>query len=134
MQSNRDLVLDSNGISVIPGTSRTFEIDDYNHFLCAGSDDSPNLVITWDELEFIVKKNKGCYALYDDGSKPWLISTMSIKTGFPLSLCPPLESSGYQIHIVKFFNWIHIAMLFEAVLCIVKLNHSTNFRPLLFFT
>jgi hypothetical protein len=25
-------------------------------------------------------------------------------------------------------------MLFEAVLCIVKLNHSTNFRPLLFFT
>jgi hypothetical protein len=53
------------------------------------------LVASWDELQQIIKKKpSGCYALYDDGSKPFKISTISSKTNIPASLCPPLERSG----------------------------------------
>lgn len=53
-----------------------------------------NLIASWDELSDIAEKGVGCHALYDDGSKPWAVSAMSDKTGFPASLCPPLLKSG----------------------------------------
>ena len=56
--------------------------------------DSEQLLATWGEIEEIAKKGTGCHTLYDDGSKPWQVSAMSDKTGFPASLCPPLLESG----------------------------------------
>lgn len=53
-----------------------------------------DILATWNELQSIAKKQKGCYALYDDGSKPWRVSTISKTTDIPASLCPPLESGG----------------------------------------
>ena len=52
------------------------------------------LLLTWEEVDDIIEKKRGCYALYDDGSKPYYISTISANTGNPASLCPPLEASG----------------------------------------
>lgn len=68
-----------------------------NEGLClptALSDGAFNLLATWDELETIQKKKTGCYSLYDDGSKPFHITTLSENTGIPASLYPPLESTG----------------------------------------
>lgn len=52
------------------------------------------LLATWTELETIYEKKNGCYALYDDGSKPWHITTISKSSSIPASLCPPLSESG----------------------------------------
>ena len=58
----------------------------------SGGDDT--LLATWEELEMIADKKQGCYSIYDDGSKPWHVSTISKSSGIPASLCPPLQSSG----------------------------------------
>ena len=55
--------------------------------------DEEKLIVTWDEVEMIGRK-KSCFSLYDDGSKPWQISTLSENTGIPASLSPPLDGSG----------------------------------------
>lgn len=39
------------------------------------------LLATWEEIEMISNKKQGCYALYDDDSKPWHISSLSGNTG-----------------------------------------------------
>jgi len=52
-----------------------------------------NLLATWDELLEISDK-KGCWAVYEDGSKPWKVSALSKNTNNPASLCPPLSSTG----------------------------------------
>lgn len=54
------------------------------------------LLATWEEISAIYsnKKKNNCYSLYDDGSKPSVISTVSKKTGFPASLFPPINESG----------------------------------------
>lgn len=45
---------------------------------------------TWAEISDIATKKNACYSLYDDGSKPWQINTISKKTGSPAALCAPL--------------------------------------------
>lgn len=53
------------------------------------------LLATWDELENIANdKKQGCYSLFDDGSKPYRISTLSTTTGTPCALLPPLKVGG----------------------------------------
>lgn len=53
------------------------------------------LLATWDELENIANdKKQGCYSLFDDGSKPYRISTLSATTGTPCALLPPLKNGG----------------------------------------
>ena len=49
-----------------------------------------SLLATWDELTEIAEKRQGCWAVYDDGSKPWRVSALSKNTQIPASLCPPL--------------------------------------------
>lgn len=51
-------------------------------------------VVTRDELEEVCRKRSACFALFDDGSKPWQISTISSSSNRPASLCPPLSSGG----------------------------------------
>jgi predicted methyltransferase len=46
---------------------------------------------TWAEIGEIAVKKNACFSLYDDGSKPWQINTISKKTGSPASLCAPLS-------------------------------------------
>lgn len=55
---------------------------------------SSHLLVTWDELADIAEKKQGCFAIYDDGSKPWRVSALSKSTNIPASLCPPLTDSG----------------------------------------
>lgn len=52
------------------------------------------LLATWSEIETIINKKSNCYALYDDGSQPMKITTISSKTNIPASLCPPLQGAG----------------------------------------
>jgi len=53
------------------------------------------LLATWDELEDIANdKKRGCYSLFDDGSKPYRISTLSKTSGTPCALLPPLKTGG----------------------------------------
>ena len=75
--------------------------------LCITSTDT--LLATWDELEGIVAKGQGCYSLYDDGSKPWHISTLSKFTGIPASLCPPLAGAGAPTMVLGGFTMHRIA-------------------------
>lgn len=51
------------------------------------------LLATWAEIEE-VKDKEGCHALYDDGSKPYRIATISKNTNIPASLCAPLTETG----------------------------------------
>lgn len=67
------------------------------------------LMATWEELQHIVDKQQGCYSLYDDGSKPWHISTISKSTGIPASLCPPLVASGAPTMVLGGFTMHRIA-------------------------
>jgi len=67
------------------------------------------LLATWDELTEIATRKQGCYALYDDGSKPWRISTLSKTSGIPASLCPPLTSSGAPTMVLGGFTMHRIA-------------------------
>jgi len=52
------------------------------------------LLATWDDVKKIAKKESRCYALYDDGSAPWHVTTMSATTRIPASLCQPLNGQG----------------------------------------
>lgn len=67
------------------------------------------LLATWDELKDIANKGQGCYSLYDDGSKPWHISTISKSTGIPASLCPPLVGAGAPTMVLGGFTMHRIA-------------------------
>jgi hypothetical protein len=73
--SSRELFIDNTGVGI-----------DYH-----SDGGSVNHLITWDELENVVKKKNACFALFDDGSKPWQISTVSATSKRPASLCPPLN-------------------------------------------
>jgi predicted methyltransferase len=75
--------------------------------LCVSS--SETLLATWDELKDIVNKGQGCYSLYDDGSKPWHVSTLSKSTGIPASLCPPLQGGGAPTMVLGGFTMHRIA-------------------------
>jgi predicted methyltransferase len=55
---------------------------------------SSALLMTWDQVKKVGKKESRCYALYDDGAAPWHVSTLSENTGIPASLCPPLDEQG----------------------------------------
>lgn len=67
------------------------------------------MLASWDEIDEIMKKTAGCYALYDDGSKPWQISAMSEKTHFSASLCPPLTRAGAPTMVLGGFTMHRIA-------------------------
>lgn len=65
---------------------------------------STNCIVTWDELADISRKKNACFALYDDGSKPWQISTISKTSGRPASLCPANSLvAGDEIKNASFF-------------------------------
>jgi len=70
---------------------------------------SKKLLATWDELAVIAEERKGCWALYDDGSKPWKISSLSKSTNIPASLCPPLSSTGAPTLLLGGFTMHRIA-------------------------
>ncbi|CAM9520244.1 unnamed protein product [Discosporangium mesarthrocarpum] len=62
-------------------------------------EDRPVRIITWDELEFIVKRagkgQYGCWELYGDGeTAPWKVSALSKTTNRPAMLCAPLRGQG----------------------------------------
>lgn len=59
-----------------------------------GLSQNGHLLATWGEMQKIATTENSCFALYNDGSKPWQISTLSKNTGYPASLCPPLDKSG----------------------------------------
>lgn len=71
--SKQSIFLSDSGISLTP-TSR--------------------VILSWKQIEKIFKKQRGCYALYADGSEPEKINTFSEKTNLAASLCPPLSKSG----------------------------------------
>lgn len=52
-----------------------------------------NLILNWDEVSAIADK-ESCWAIYDDGSKPYKVSVMSKNTNIPASLCAPLAGTG----------------------------------------
>ncbi len=58
----------------------------------------PALVAAWGELEDIVAQSHagqlGCYALYADGTRPWRISVVSLKTGRAANLLPSRYVKG----------------------------------------
>lgn len=63
----------------------------------------PALVAAWEELEEIVAAAQaaphqggqlGCYALYADGTRPWRISVVSLKTGRAANLLPSRYVKG----------------------------------------
>jgi predicted methyltransferase len=102
-QVNRGAVTTSPKVNIIKALEsidlgkrkRELVLDPEQGVCIANSDGSLNLLATWDEIEAVVsKKTNGCWALYDDGSKPWYISATSSKTNIPVSLVPPLETSG----------------------------------------
>ncbi|RYY75835.1 hypothetical protein EON63_19160, partial [archaeon] len=53
-----------------------------------------DLLTTWDEVEEISESTNNCFALYDDGSQPWKVATMSTVSNYAASLCPPLDKPG----------------------------------------
>jgi predicted methyltransferase len=67
------------------------------------------VLATWKDIEKIVKKGKGCHALYEDGREPSKISTFSEKTNLAASLCPPLEKSGAPTLILGGFTMHRIS-------------------------
>eukprot|EP01039_Chlorochromonas_danica_P002650 gene2650-2894_t len=67
------------------------------------------LLATWPEVKDISSKTNNCFALYDDGSKPWKISTMSPVTGYAASLCPPLSAPGGPTLLLAGFTMHRIA-------------------------
>lgn len=75
-KSTSELLLNEEGVSVI------------------NNDKTNSLLATWDEITDIADRQRGCHAVFDDGSKPYYISTLSANTGNPASLCPPLEGPG----------------------------------------
>lgn len=67
------------------------------------------LLASWKAIEKIVKKKAGCHALYEDGSEPWKISTVSANTGIPASLCSPLNGPGAPTMILGGFTMHRIS-------------------------
>lgn len=78
--SERELYADESGVGLLK-CSVSGNIHELNYFL------------TWEEVDSISRKKNACFALYDDGSKPWQISTISKTSGRPASLCPAASSS-----------------------------------------
>eukprot|EP01036_Dinobryon_divergens_P025441 gene25440-33991_t len=78
--SERELYADETGVGLLKcsADSNLYEL---------------NYLVTWEEVESISRKKNACFALYDDGSKPWQISTISKTSGRPASLCPAAFSS-----------------------------------------
>lgn len=68
-----------------------------------------DLLATWDELNDIAEKKSGCYSLYDDGSQPTKVNTISPNTNIPASLCPPLSESGAPTMVLGGFTMHRIA-------------------------
>lgn len=94
--------------------------------------DRNNLVMTWDEVKSIAKKTT-CFALYDDGSKPWQISTISPNTGIPASLTPPLDGPGAPTLLLGGFTMHRIAgenvnptLDTEAKMASVRINRGNR--------
>lgn len=56
-----------------------------------------NLIITWEELKEIIERKNACHALYDDGSKPWQIQTISKSSGKPACLYPSLSNLSKDV-------------------------------------
>ena len=73
------------------------------------NEENPKLISTWDELKLICSKKSGCYSLYDDGSQPWKISSISKKTSIPASLMPPIEASGAPTMVLGGFTMHRIS-------------------------
>jgi hypothetical protein len=78
--SERELYADETGVGLLK-CSADSNLYELNYF------------VTWEEVESISRKKNACFALYDDGSKPWQISTISKTSGRPASLCPAAFSS-----------------------------------------
>ena len=57
-------------------------------------DHEGNLLASIDEITEIARKKQGVHALFNDGSAPWKISTLSDNTDKPASLAPPLDETG----------------------------------------
>ena len=98
--SETSIILNSEGLCLPGKICNNDDSNDINDDQINKSDkvsdpqNSHNLLATWDELEVIQKKKSGCYSLYDDGSKPFHITTLSETTGIPASLYPPLQDTG----------------------------------------
>jgi hypothetical protein len=73
--SQRELYADETGVGLLKSCINSGK-NELNYF------------ITWEEVDSISRKKNACFALYDDGSKPWQISTISKTSGRPASLCP----------------------------------------------
>lgn len=84
--SNEPLKLTENGL-VLPHTDSTKE----------------SLLVTWEEIEMIGNKKQGCYALYDDDSKPWHISALSGNTGMTHK-CLTMKTNYESEHI----GWYYV--------------------------
>ena len=61
-------------------------------------EDPTLMVATWEELQEIVQRSEegelGCYALYTDGTKPWRVSSISLRTGRKAHLHPVANVRG----------------------------------------
>lgn len=73
--TSRNLKLTTDGL-ILPNI-----IENINEKSKNNNQDSEPLLASWDELDMIASKKQGCYALYDDDSKPWHISALSGNTG-----------------------------------------------------
>jgi len=49
------------------------------------------LLADWAAMKKIAKKDSRCFALYDDGTAPYHVCTLSENTNIAASLCPPLK-------------------------------------------
>lgn len=95
-----------------------------------GNNVEGGLLASWDEIDFIAKKEQGCFALYNDGSKPWHVSALSQTTGIPASLCPPLEESGAPTMILGGEINPHIILceVSRSCLTLLRIHHAQNIR------
>lgn len=67
------------------------------------------LLATRHEMQKIANTPNSCFTLYEDGSVPWQVSTISESTGYPASLCPPLDKSGPPTLVLGGFTMHRIA-------------------------
>jgi predicted methyltransferase len=88
--------------SIDLGLSKSDVVLDTREGLLDGT--SGKMLATVEELMEIARKQGGCYAIFDDGSAPWKISTLSENTGKPASLCPPLEGTGNPTMVLSGFT------------------------------
>ena len=91
-------------------------------------DEFGNLLASMEELLDIARKEQGCYALFNDGSVPWKISTMSDNTDKPASLCPPLEGTGPPTMVLGGFTMHRIVGVSPATDTEAKLSAVRLFK------